>query len=415
MKKPIRERNSQSGQALVLVVLLLVAMIGMVGLAVDGGILYSARRSAQSAADNAAMAGAYALCTEVDVASASQSAATANEFDNDDPEIDVVVNYPPADGPYAGDDDFVEVIVSSQEEPSFIQILYSGAFEVSARAVAQCKQTSPAPLGDGNGLIVLNPTDPGAFSGGGTSSKLSVNGGIYVNSSHATALMANNGAIEASDGIAIVGGWNKEPQGSVSPAPVTGQAAIEDPLLTLADPVRPDGACMPSPIVINNVIDPIDPGVYCEIIVSGDKKTLALNPGLYYIEGGDFRVDGGASVVGNGVFLFSTAGALTMTGGGSFFLTAPTEGEYKGLLLFTSRTNSSTITLTGGSSSTFGGTMYSPAGTLALAGLTGSLSLDAQVIVNKLTIAGNGQVNIEYDSSLGYNPGPGALVIELID
>jgi hypothetical protein len=59
--------------------------------------------------------------------------------------------------------------------------------------------------------------------------------------------------------------------------------------------------------------------------------------------------------------------------------------------------------------------MYSPAGTLALAGLTGSLSLDAQVIVNKLTIAGNGQVNIEYDSSLGYNPGPGALVIELID
>jgi len=405
------KRNSESGQALVLIILLLVALIGVVGLAVDGGILYSARRSAQSAADNAAMAGAYAICTEADVAAASQSAATANSFDDSDPQISVVVNHPPAGGPYAGDDAFVEVIINSQEKPAFIQILYSGAFEVSARAVAHCKQTSPAPLGDGNGLIVLNPTVSGALSGGGTGSKLSVIGGIYVNSSHATALTANNGAIEAADGTAIVGGWSKGPNGSVSPAPVTGQVPIPDPLLTLADPDRPGGACI-TPTIVSNV--PINPGVYCQISVSGG-KTLVMNPGLYYIEGGDFSVTGNAHVVGSGVFIFSTAGVITLTGGGTFTLTAPTEGEHKGLLLFTSRTNTSTITVTGGATSRFEGTMYSPAGTLSLSGGSGSLSLDAQIIVNKLAISGNGQVNVEYDSSLGYNPGPGAKVIEISD
>src|SRR3989304_2206923 len=107
-----------------------------------------------------------------------QSAAPATAFDDADPQISVVVNHPPAGGPNAGDDAFVEVIINSQEKPAFIQVLYSGVFEVSARAVAQCKQTSPAPLGDGNGLMVLNPTVSGALSGGGTGSKLSVIGGI---------------------------------------------------------------------------------------------------------------------------------------------------------------------------------------------------------------------------------------------
>lgn len=49
---------AERGQAIVLMVLLFIALLGIVALAVDGGRLYLERRSAQNAADNAALAGA---------------------------------------------------------------------------------------------------------------------------------------------------------------------------------------------------------------------------------------------------------------------------------------------------------------------------------------------------------------------
>jgi Flp pilus assembly protein TadG len=49
---------SERGQAIVLMVLLFIALLGIVALAVDGGCLYLERRSAQNAADNAAAGGA---------------------------------------------------------------------------------------------------------------------------------------------------------------------------------------------------------------------------------------------------------------------------------------------------------------------------------------------------------------------
>ena len=412
MKKTLWFRSSESGQVMVLVMFLLVALIAAVGLAVDGGRLYSARRSAQNAADNAALAGALAICSqeemnEDEVVSAAEATAGQNGYSNADPGVSVSVDYPPESGLHEGDEDFVEVIINKQEEPGLIQVVYAGAFETSAHAVARCTQTSPAPLGQGNGLIVLHPTASGALNGTGTQATLSVIGGIYVNSNHATGMTAGNIDISASDGIAIVGNYSVGPTGSVSPAPVTGAVPIIDPLLTLADPSRPAGDC------INQTAGgTIDPGVYCKIDLTGN-KTLVMNAGLYYIEGGVFSISGGSDVSGSGVFIYSTAGAITMSGGGSFNLVAPDSGEYEGLLLFTSRTNTSDITITGGATSTFQGTIYSPAGRLVLSGSVDDLSLDAQVIVNKLQVSGSSSVNVEYDSSLGYNPGTGSKYIDL--
>src|SRR5262245_60967308 len=56
-------------------VLVLAALLGMTGLVVDGGLMMSAQRSAQNAADAAAMAAAYELKRGNTVANA-QTAAT---------------------------------------------------------------------------------------------------------------------------------------------------------------------------------------------------------------------------------------------------------------------------------------------------------------------------------------------------
>jgi uncharacterized membrane protein len=51
----------QRGQMLLLMAFLLIALLGMIGVAVDLGFGYEHRREAQNAADSAAMAGALAL------------------------------------------------------------------------------------------------------------------------------------------------------------------------------------------------------------------------------------------------------------------------------------------------------------------------------------------------------------------
>src|SRR4051794_19033169 len=54
-------QTRRSGQTLVLFVLILPALLGMIGLMVDGGLLMAAHRQAQNAADAAALAGALDL------------------------------------------------------------------------------------------------------------------------------------------------------------------------------------------------------------------------------------------------------------------------------------------------------------------------------------------------------------------
>ena len=55
----MRQRDKQSGMTLVMVAMCLVMFISLAALAIDLGILYSARTSAQHSADAAALAGAY--------------------------------------------------------------------------------------------------------------------------------------------------------------------------------------------------------------------------------------------------------------------------------------------------------------------------------------------------------------------
>ena len=54
----MRRRTSESGQAIVWVAVMLPLFLSVIGLAIDGGIVFSARRELQNVADSAARAGA---------------------------------------------------------------------------------------------------------------------------------------------------------------------------------------------------------------------------------------------------------------------------------------------------------------------------------------------------------------------
>ncbi|MEX1072018.1 MAG: pilus assembly protein TadG-related protein [Anaerolineales bacterium] len=119
-------RQSEKGQAIVLLVLLIVGLLAVAGLAIDGGRIYSARRNAQNAADNAALAAALALCSGDNINTAALSSAATNSFNNDGTTNTVVVHNPPTDGPNAGDSDYVEVVINSTQEGTFSQLVFAG-------------------------------------------------------------------------------------------------------------------------------------------------------------------------------------------------------------------------------------------------------------------------------------------------
>jgi hypothetical protein len=149
MNKTQNRNLLQSGQAILVVALVMVGLIGALGLAVDGGGLAFLYRDAQNAADAAALAAAYARCAggdDTSVLNAARTAAADNGFTNTGTSDWVTVG--PAAG-HVGNPNFVSVTVRATKQAYFIQILYPQGLEATAGAVAQC---TPAIPGDTVGL-----------------------------------------------------------------------------------------------------------------------------------------------------------------------------------------------------------------------------------------------------------------------
>ena len=66
------------------------------------------------------------------------------------------------------------------------------------------------------------------------------------------------------------------------------------------------------------------------------------------------------SMSGTGVTIYVETGAVTMAGGATVSLSAPTTGYYQGILFYQDRANTSDATLVGGTSERMNGVLYFP-------------------------------------------------------
>src|SRR6185436_14984252 len=99
-------RNHESGQALPLLALALVGLLGFAALALDGGNLYTEQRRAQAAADNAVMAAAFLQmnnsgATPAQLSAAAYANAAQNGYSLGGPGTTLAFHTPPAHGAYA--------------------------------------------------------------------------------------------------------------------------------------------------------------------------------------------------------------------------------------------------------------------------------------------------------------------------
>lgn len=194
----------EHGQAIVLLVFGMIVLLGMAGLAIDGGNLYAQRRHAQNAVDNAALAYASALNKGTsNGAAVASTVLQANGYVNGQDSVTISMSNPPP----GYDSSYVEVALTRTVPTAFIHLVYRGAAAFTVRAIAH-GQAGQSPTANfaivtlGNCLVGGGPTLFHANSNGG--GVQTYYGGILVN----TPENANNHcAIRPSSQVPISTPW----------------------------------------------------------------------------------------------------------------------------------------------------------------------------------------------------------------
>jgi len=404
--------RSERGQALLLGIVALVALMGFTAMTIDVGVGFGAKAQAQRAADSAAYAAALehllAGASDAEAADAAYKWAAANGYDNSTPDTSITVNIPPLSGPNVGDDFFVEVIIDDQEGTYFADVMGTEFWDITSRAVATT-DTVPKPYG----IITLNPNLCKATNVDGSVTIKITDAGTFTQSNCQPDAFHTQGSIlvDSADND-VVGGWQSG--GEVDPPPSKAYPII-DPLAGLPAPTPPNAPVQPCPTYsgLAAVID-LSPGVYdCELNPPGAWSFNFL-PGEYLITGGLVMSGGGGAtfddsivtirgsglqLTGNGTItstetmFYIEEGATTLTGTGVMSFTAPSTGIYRGVVLFHARDNTSLFTMTGNSAQDGWGTVYAPA---AQIDFSGNGSTNFQFISDTFYAHGNSNAEIVF-------------------
>lgn len=358
-------RRFRSGQALVLISLSLVVLLGFGALAVDIGLLYYTKRRMQTAADAGAVAAAQSLNNGGSYTTATQAAADIAKldgFDNTAGTGVTVTATEPTISPY-NTSSYVQVTISQPQPTYFLNVLGYSTVTVSTQAIGGIERAAGC-------IYALDPSANNTISVTGGSS-MAADCGILDDSNATQALVSSGGSTVTASSIGVVGNYTGS---GYTPTPKAGIAPVGDPLAYLQPPTV--GACTQTNYNTPKPSATISYGTYCNGITVQGGATLYLNPGLYILNGGGLTVGGGSSIIGTGVTFYNTGSTtyaykpIAITGTSTTSLTAPTTGTYEGILFFQDRNISSSQqnTISGTSSTVYQGALYFPTTPLVYSG-----------------------------------------------
>jgi Flp pilus assembly protein TadG len=138
MKKLLKKFREERGQAMVIVALSLVVLLGATALSVDVGMQFNTKAKLQAAADAAALAGAQDLPKPYDPQNFATAKSTALNYAGLN---DVQVDNVQVVAPYAGDPKLIEVTCTGHFEYIFARVLGFDTKDIVVRAVATREAT----------------------------------------------------------------------------------------------------------------------------------------------------------------------------------------------------------------------------------------------------------------------------------
>jgi len=135
----MQKKSFERGQALILIVFAIIGLVGITALAIDGGNAFAERRKAQNAADTAALSGALARINNESWVQTTYAVAAQNGYNNDTTTNAVQVYSPPISGPYKGDIEYVQVIITVHTKTYFASVVGMPQITNTVEAVSRTK------------------------------------------------------------------------------------------------------------------------------------------------------------------------------------------------------------------------------------------------------------------------------------
>lgn len=379
--------SSIDGNLTIMTALTFTMLIGFAGLGIDASSWYSQKRQMQTAADAAAMAGAYELsrpdASVADVIAAGEDAAARNGFGD---AVTVTLH----NGGMA-----VRAVVSRAAQSFLSQVVLEVPPTLTATAVARRKRASIC-------LLSLDPDAADAVYLQGTSHITSPGCRIYVNSSDPAGLRFENSTTITSLSTCVVGGFSGNPA-RVTPGVDTGCPPAVDPLESLEPPSIPTVCNATNRIARPG--DTLQPGLYCGGITA-HAGTVTFAPGEYIIKDGGLAF-GNADVVGDDVFFYltGTVGSINAAGNGEIRLTGRRTGAYQGVIFYQDRVSTPGVphTFAGRVEKHYEGTIYLPTADVTFIGnASGATTSPYSIyIARRFSFVGAGSltINENYDDS----------------
>jgi hypothetical protein len=424
--KMIERNRNESGQAIVMLVVALVVLLGFLALAIDGGMAYSDRRHAQNAADASALAGggsaALSLensyyyyngynnggwsCSHSKVLEAEEAAreaaiarASSNSFGIDDDIADLHGVTTNCENFYNGawNERYIEVTtyISNTTETHFAQLIYNG--DVRNNVLATSRIYPRTPTAFGNAIVALNP-NCGANDGikfAGNEGTWVYGGGIFSNGCLQCSGSAGGAFAEPPHNIHYVSTVHGCTEGTnISPAPSQASMSLPPAATYIPEPTLAD--CDGLGAVKHT-------GTY--LVTNGQAEVLEPNK-LHCFMGSPvaLRVNGG-ELTGVGVTLYvpNTTSSIEVTGG-TVHLYAPQLSPDPApaiprVLIY----SNGDVSLSGNGDSVYEGTIYAPLGDIYVSGNSATQAFNSQLVGLNVTIAGTARVEVYFNNNQNYS------------
>jgi Flp pilus assembly protein TadG len=440
--RPFFGPDAEGGQAIVMIAIVFMALLFAVGLSIDAGQLFAAKRTQQEAADAAAFAGAVVLYqggTVLQATTAAITDATTNGYTNGLNSTTVTVNGSttpssngPASGPYAAESPVmhVEVVIVRQVKTSLVPA--EAAFNpVRARGVAGSESAN-----NGYPIMALNTSCAAAaltvsanetiqvYGGGIISNSCNASGVSGFSSSQTVQICATPPAPCTPNPytLGVVGGTT----GNTFPAGVavqTGITAVPDPF---AGYPKPNGTSYNGVSAL-----PTNPALIAgtttapEGIYTSQLSGVALCHGIYILKGagmgGDITQDTNVAHIDlntgtpcdGKVLIFNTTSGFPATtgtcsdmgaaGAHPITLRPLTTGPYTNMGIYQDPVCvGSKLYASGSATIDVGGTIYLPTGTISLNGNPATIS-GGQLIAQNIDVQ-NGNLNVNFTAGNSATP-----------
>ncbi len=397
--------QNERGQALIVIAVAIILLVGILGLVVDGGNAFLDRRHAQSAADSAALAASLTrIRGESDWVAAALTAAANNGYNSDGIKNVVAVYSPPTNGPFAGNVEYIQVVITSHVDMYFAKVIGRSQVTNIVEATARSKPSELKELLHGLAIVSLAPTSncsnqKSFWIHGGASLEIA-GGGVFINSSNkdCALIQQGNGSIHTNNvnGITVVGGASIQKPQLLTPGVTIGSVPMNYPPPFF----MPDVNCEDQVAEISADGSSMSPGKWEDKFPP--EGVSNLEPGAYCLSDG-FEITGNQALEGHNVTIKVEQGEVRLEGNADIKIDAPITGENKGLLIYLPMDNDSGVILNVGAGSSFAGTVLAPASEIVIKSGPAQSGFQSQIIGYRVEVDGNSNIVIVYNNDQNYD------------